>query len=302
MRARLPLCSAWSSSRSVRRTDGSSHGGSCMRARPSRLLLYAAMLAAGLLVAFPFFWMASTSLKSEAEATSFPPSISPQVWLFSNYLQAWDAAPFGRYFLNSAIMAVGQVLLGLATASLAAYALARMRVPGRGLIFGALLATLIIPPEVTLIPNYISMQRLGWYNTYLALIVPFGASVFNVFLLRQAFLQLPQELYEAAVLEGCTHLRFLWQFALPLSRSALAIIALLTGIRAWNDFQWPLIVTDTPDLRPIQVGLTIFRSDVSTNFQLLMAGSMMAVLPVVVLFLLTQRQFIQGIARSGIRG
>jgi len=273
-----------------------------MRARPSRLLLYAAMLAAGLLVAFPFFWMASTSLKSEAEATSFPPSIFPQVWLFSNYLQAWDAAPFGRYFLNSAIMAVGQVLLGLATASLAAYALARMRVPGRGLIFGALLATLIIPPEVTLIPNYISMQRLGWYNTYLALIVPFGASVFNVFLLRQAFLQLPQELYEAAVLEGCTHLRFLWQFALPLSRSALAIIALLTGIRAWNDFQWPLIVTDTPDLRPIQVGLTIFRSDVSTNFQLLMAGSMMAVLPVVVLFLLTQRQFIQGIARSGIRG
>ena len=158
-----------------------------------------------------------------------------------------------------------------------------------------------IPPEVTLIPNYIAMQRLGWYNTYVALIVPFGASVFNVFLLRQAFLQLPGELYEAAVLEGCTHLRFLWQFAVPLSRPVLAIIALLTAIRAWNDFQWPLIVTDTPDLRPIQVGLTIFRSDVSTNFQLLMAGSMMAVLPVVVLYLVTQRQFIQGIALTGLK-
>jgi ABC-type glycerol-3-phosphate transport system permease component len=270
--------------------------------RPRRLLLYAAMLGAGLVMAFPFFWMLSTSLKSEAEATSFPPSVLPADWLFVNYLDAWRAAPFGRYFLNSAVMAAGQVVLGLATSSLAAYALARMRVPGRGLIFGALLATLIIPPEVTLIPNYIAMQRLGWYNTYLALIVPFGASVFNVFLLRQAFLQLPGELYEAAVLEGCTHLRFLWQFAIPLSRPVLAIIALLTAIRAWNDFQWPLIVTDTPDLRPIQVGLTIFRSDVSTNFQLLMAGSMMAVLPVVVLYLLTQRQFIQGIARSGIRG
>jgi len=270
--------------------------------RPRRVLLYVAMLAAGVVIAFPFFWMLSTSLKSEAEATTFPPSVLPAHWLFGNYLDAWRAAPFGRYFLNSAVMAAGQVALGLVTSSLAAYALARMRVPGRGVIFGALLATLIIPPEVTLIPNYIAMQRLGWYNTYVALIVPFGASVFNVFLLRQAFLQLPGELYEAAVLEGCTHLRFLWQFAVPLSRPVLAIIALLTAIRAWNDFQWPLIVTDTPDLRPIQVGLTIFRSDVSTNFQLLMAGSMMAVLPVVVLYLVTQRQFIQGIARTGIRG
>lgn len=260
------------------------------------------MLAAGLVMAFPFFWMLSTSLKSESEATTFPPTIVPQEWIFSNYPAAWAAAPFGRYFLNSAIMAAGQVLFSLATGSLAAYALARMRVPGRGFIFGALLATLVIPPEVTLIPNYIAVQRLGWYNSYAALIVPFGASVFNVFLLRQTFLQVPFELYEAAVLEGCTHLRFLWEFALPLSRPVLAIIALLTAIRAWNDFQWPLIVTDTPDLRPIQVGLTIFRSDVSTNFQLLMAGSVMAVAPVVILFLLTQRQFIQGIARTGIRG
>ncbi len=273
-----------------------------MRARPGRLTLYLLMAATGLVMAFPFLWMLSTSLKSESEATSFPPALLPLRWLISNYADAWRAAPFGRYFVNSGIMAAGTVLLSLATASFAAYALARVRVPGRRVIFGALLATLVIPPEVTLIPNYIAMQRLGWYNTYLALIVPFGASVFNVFLLRQAFLQLPYELYEAAVLEGCTHLRYLWQFAIPLSRPTLAIIALLTAIRAWNDFQWPLIITDTPDLRPIQVGLTIFRSDVSTNFQLLMAGSMMAVAPVVALFLVAQRQLLQGIARSGIRG
>jgi multiple sugar transport system permease protein len=273
-----------------------------MRASPRRVLLYAAMLAAGVVMAFPFFWMLSTSLKSESEATRFPPTWLPQDWLVTNYLDAWAAAPFGRYFLNSGVMALGQVTLGLATASLAAYALARMRVPGRSLIFGGLLATLVIPPEVALIPNYIAMQRLGWYNTYLALIVPFGASVFNVFLLRQTFLQLPDELYEAARLDGCSHLRFLAQIALPLSRPTLAIIALLTAIRAWNDFQWPLIVTDAPTLRPIQVGLTVFRSDVSTNFQLLMAGSMLAVLPVVILFLFSQRQFIQGIARTGIRG
>src|SRR5947207_13619334 len=121
------------------------------------------------------------------------------------------------------------------------------------------------------------MQRLGWYNTYVALIVPFGASVFNVFLLRQAFLQVPGELYEAAVLEGCTHLRFLWQFAVPLSRPVLAIIALLTAIRAWNDFQWPLSVSDTPDLPPTPLGLTILRSDARTNYQRLMDGPMMPV-------------------------
>src|SRR5437879_4154268 len=273
-----------------------------MSVRARRALLYALATAAGVVMAFPFVWMLLTSVKSESEATAFPPGLLPTQWLFSNYADAWRAAPFGRYFLNSAIMALGTVALSLATASLAAYALARMRVPGRGLIFGVLLATLVIPPEVTLIPNYISMQRLGWYNTYLALIVPFGASVFNVFLLRQAFLQLPGELYEAAVLEGCSHLRFLARIALPLSRPTLAIIALLTAIRAWNDFQWPLIITDTPDLRPIQVGLTVFRSDVSTNFQLLMAGSVMAVAPVVALFLFAQRQLIQGIARTGIRG
>ena len=273
-----------------------------MRARPTRVLLYLAMTLAGVVMAFPFFWMISTSLKSEAEATAFPPTVLPQEWLFGNYPEAWNAAPFAIYFFNSAVMAVGQVLLGLVTASLAAYALARMRLPGRQIIFGGLLATLVIPPEVSLIPNYIAVQRLGWYNTYLALIVPFGASVFNVFLLRQAFLQLPIELFEATRLEGCSHLRFLWQFALPLTRPTLAIIALLTAIRAWNDFQWPLIVTDSQSLRPIQVGLTIFRSDVSTNFQWLMAGSVLAVAPVLVLFLFTQRQLIQGIARTGIRG
>src|SRR5438132_836803 len=239
-----------------------------MSVRARRALLYALATAAGVVMAFPFVWMLLTSVKSESEATAFPPGLLPTQWLFSNYADAWRAAPFGRYFLNSAIMALGTIALSLATAALAAYALARMRVPGRGLIFGVLLATLVIPPEVTLIPNYIAMQRLGWYNTYLALIVPFGASVFNVFLLRQAFLQLPQELYDAAVLEGCGHLRYLWRFAVPLSRPTL----------------------------------TIFRSDVSTNFQLLMAGSVMALAPIVVLFLLTQRQLVQGIARSGLRG
>jgi len=271
---------------------------------PTRLrrpLLYVSMTVAGVLMAFPFLWMALTSLKSEAEATIFPPHLLPQSWLFGNYLQAWQSAPFARYFMNSAIIAMGQTALGLFTSALAAYALARMRIPGKRVIFGILIATLMIPPEATLIPNYITIQRLHWYDTYFALIIPFGASVLSIFLLRQAFLQVPHELYEAAVLDGCSHARYLARIVLPLSRSAMAVVGLLTFIRGWNDFQWPLIVTSSESVRPVQVGLSIFQSDVSTQFQLLMAGTMMAVIPILVLFVITQRQLVQGISRAGLR-
>jgi len=267
-----------------------------------RGVLYLVMALAGALVAFPFYWMATTSFKSNAEASAFPPTLIPTEWLFSNYADAWRATPFARYFLNSAIMAVSTVALELTTASLAAYALARMWVPGRRWIFGLMLATLMIPPEAILIPNFITVQRLHWYNTYWALIIPFAASVFSIFLLRQTFLNVPNELYESAVLDGCGHLRYLVQIVVPLSRAALAVVGLLTFIRTWNAFQWPLIVTGTRDMRPIQVGLLIFQSDVSTNYNLLMAGSTMAVLPLILLFLVAQRQLVQGIARTGLRG
>ncbi len=270
--------------------------------RARRGLLYLVMAGAGALVAFPFYWMITTSFKSNAEASAFPPTLLPAAWLFSNYVKAWRSAPFARYFLNSAIMAVATVALELATASLAAYALARMRVPGRRWIFGVMLATLMIPPEAILIPNFITITRLHWYNTYWALIIPFAASVFSIFLLRQTFLNVPHELFESAVLDGCGHLRYLLRIVLPLSRSGLAVVGLLTFIRTWNAFQWPLIVTGSRDMRPLQVGLLIFQSDVSTNYNLLMAGSAMAVAPLILLFFLAQRQLVQGIARTGLRG
>jgi multiple sugar transport system permease protein len=266
-----------------------------------RLVLYVTMTVAGILMAFPFLWMLSTSLKTESEAALFPPRLLPEHWLFGNYLQAWNSAPFGRYFLNSAILAVGQTALGLITSSLAAYALARMRVPGKRVIFAILIATLMIPPEATLIPNYITIQRLHWYNTYMAMIIPFGTSVLSIFLLRQAFLQVPHELYEAAVLDGCSHGRYLGRIVVPLARSALAVVGLLSFIRAWNDFQWPLIVTGSESVRPIQVGLSVFQSDVSTQYHLLMAGALMAVAPIVVVFHISQRQLVQGIGRTGLR-
>ncbi len=266
-----------------------------------RLVLYLVMGGAAALIAFPFFWMLSTSLKGEAEATSFPPSLLPQHWFFENYVAAWRAAPFARYFLNSSVIACSITLLGLASSALAAYALARMRVPGKRWIFGVLVATLMIPPEATLIPNFITIQRLHWYNTYLALIIPFAANVFSIFLLRQAFLNVPHELYEAAVLDGCSHARYLWRIVLPLARSGLAVVGLLTFIRAWNDFQWPLIVTSSESIRPVQVGLFVFQSDVTTRYHLLMAGAVMALAPILAVFVVAQRQLVQGIGRTGFR-
>ncbi len=269
--------------------------------RVRRLPLYLVMTVVGVLIAFPFLWMVDTSLKNAAEATTFPPTILPARWLFENYATAWNTAPFARYFLNSAIVSFGIAGLGLLTSALAAYALARMRVPGKRWIFGILIASVMIPPEVTLIPNYITVQRLHWYNSYFALIVPFAANVFSIFLLRQAFLQVPHELYEAAVLDGCSHGRYLWRIVVPVARSGLAVVGLLTFIRAWNDFQWPLIVTSSETMRTVQVGLSVFQSDVSTNYQLLMAGATMAALPILAVFFVAQRQLVQGIGRTGFR-
>ncbi len=256
----------------------------------------------GGLVGFAFYWMLATSLKSNAEASAFPPSLIPTEWLFSNYVRAWQSAPFPRYFLNSAIMSFGTVALELITSSLAAYALARLHLPGAKWVFGILLATFMIPPEAILIPNFIIIQRLHWYNTFWALIVPFAASAFSIFLLRQAFLNIPNELFEAAVLDGCSHLRYLRQIVVPLSRSALAVVALLSFIASWNAFIWPLLVTGSRDMQTIQVGLRVFTSDVSTQYNLLMAGSAMAALPTILLFIVAQRQLVQGIARTGLRG
>jgi len=266
-----------------------------------RLILYLVMGGSAVLIAFPFFWMLSTSLKTEADATSFPPDLLPKGWHFENYVQAWQTAPFARYFLNSFFISGSITLLGLLTSALAAYALARMRIPGKRWVFGILLATFMIPPEATLIPNFITINRLHWYNTYLALIVPFAANIFSIFLLRQAFLNVPHELYEAAVLDGCSHLRYLRQIVVPLARSGLAVVGLLTFIRAWNDFQWPLIITSSESIRPVQVGLFVFQSDVTTRYHLLMAAAVMALAPILAVFVVAQRQLVQGISRTGFR-
>ena len=251
---------------------------------------------------FPFVWMVLTSLKSYIEAASAQ-AFLPTHWLFSNYVQAWDQIGiFPRYFANTLFMGIVTVAGVLFTSTLAAYAFARMEFPGRDTLFIVLLATMMVPFEVTLVPNFILMRYLGWLNHYQALIIPWTASAFSVFLLRQFFRSIPPDLQDAAVMDGCGPLRFLWSIVLPLSHPALITSALFTFLGSWNSLMWPLLVTSNSLIRPIQVGIAAFITDAGTQVQLLLAAVTISIIPVILIYLVLQRWFIEGIATVGIRG
>jgi multiple sugar transport system permease protein len=263
------------------------------------------LVAGALVTAFPFFWMVTTSFKSFAEAQSYPPVFWPTVWHFDNWVEAWNfpTTLWARSFANTLFIAAVSTVGTVVTAVLAAYAFARMRFRGRNVLFAVFLLTIFIPNEATLIPNFVLITKyLGWYNSYQAQIVPFLASVFSIFLLRQFFMSIPQELQDSARMDGAGNVRFLWSIALPLVRPALITVSLLTFLASWNAFLWPLLVTSSPELRPIQVALMPFSSEAGTNYHLLMAGATFVILPTLVVYLIAQRYFIEGVARTGIRG
>jgi multiple sugar transport system permease protein len=259
--------------------------------------------AVAVVIAFPFYWMLTTAFKSFFEATQFPPTFFPTTLHPENFAQAWSAAPWGRYFLNTVIIAAAVTVGDVATAVLAAYAFARMRFRGKQLIFMLFLATLMIPSEATLIPNFVLVTKyLRWSNTLHVQIVPFLASAFSIFLLRQHFLSIPNELADAAKIDGAGHLRFLRSVVLPLSVPVLVTVALIQGIGVWDSFLWPLLVTSNDTVRPIQVGMAQFRTEFGAQYHLEMAAATFVIAPIVVVFLIAQRHLIQGVARTGIRG
>ncbi len=267
-----------------------------------RLVIHLVLLAGALWALFPFAWMVLTSLKGYAEASAAR-TLLPTRWLFSNYILAWNqVGVFPRYFANTIFIASATVLGVLITSTLAAYAFARMEFPGRETLFMILLATMMVPFEVTLVPNFILMRTLKWADHYEALIIPWTASAFSIFLLRQFFRAIPQELQDAAVIDGCGPFRFLVSIILPLSRPALVTSALFTFLGSWNSLMWPLLVTNRPEMRPIQVGIATFITDAGTQAQLLLAAVTISVIPVILIYLLLQRWFIEGIATVGIRG
>jgi len=214
----------------------------------------------------------------------------------------YDTSPqFNRYLLNSALVTIGRTLGQLVTCSLAAYGFARFKFPGRNVIFALCLALLMVPFQAILIPEFMLIRKLGWLNTFKALIVPGTFSAFALFLLRQAFLQIPVEIEEAAIIDGANPLRVLWHVTLPLSAPALAAFAVITVQAAWNDFLYPLVVSNSPDTRVVTIGIALLQGERRTPYNLLMMGSFLATMPMLVLFVTLQRYFIAGIAMGGVK-
>jgi multiple sugar transport system permease protein len=280
------------------------------RSRRARLLrerivwgLVHVVLAFGaLLMVGPFLWMISTSLKREGDVFAFPPQWIPNPVQFHNYPETWQQAPFGAYLFNTIFVSVSVCLLELLTCSLAAYAFARLRFTGRDKLFVLYLGTLMIPGQVTIIPNFVMMKYLGWTDTYLALIIPPAFSAFGTFLLRQFFMTIPFELEEAAKIDGASYPRIWATIILPLSAPALSTLAVFSFMTQWNSFLWPLIVTNSNSMRTFTVGLRFFVDEYNTKYHYLMAGSVMSILPILVVFIFFQRYFVRSIKLSGMGG
>ncbi len=256
-----------------------------------------------ILIAFPFYWMLSTAMKSFFEATTFPPTLFPQEFHFENFATAWADAPWRTFFTNTGVIMVIGTIGELVTSILAAYAFARLEFKGKGFLFLLFLATYMVPAEATVIPNFVLVTKyLHLGDTLQAQIIPFLASVFSIFLLRQHFKSIPNELHDAAKVDGAGHLRFLWTVVLPLSIPVLVTVTLITGLKFYDAFQWPLLVTNSDAVRPVQIGMAQFRTEFGAQYHLEMAAATFVIAPVVLIFLFAQRYLIQGVARTGIRG
>ncbi|WP_373298303.1 carbohydrate ABC transporter permease [Nakamurella endophytica] len=258
------------------------------------------LLALAVVVVAPFAWMVTTSLKDYADVYR-PPYLWPQEFHVGNYGRAWDAAPFAGYYVNSLIMTGGILVGHVMLDTLAAYAFARLRFPLRNTLFLVLVATMLVPQFVTVLPAYDLVIRLGWYDSYAALIVPRMADVFGIVVLRAFMASIPAELDDAARLDGAGPWRSLWSVTLPLCRPALATVGMFSFLYAWNDFLWPLLVTSDDTHRTIQLGLSTFSSKYGTYPELLMAGTVTAAVPALVIFLFLQRAFIRGVASTGLK-
>jgi len=268
------------------------------RRRPSGWHLV--LFPVALIMAAPLLWMLVTSLSSLDETRRFPPGL-PSSLHWSNFSQAWTGSPFGHWLLNSTIVSVTCVVSNLVLCSLAGYAFARLRFPGNRLVFLLILATLMVPFQVLMIPTLLIIKHLGIVDTLSALIAPNLVTPFGIYLLRQFFLTLPLELEEAALIDGAGRWRILGSILLPLMGPPLSTVAVLTFLSVWNDFLWPLVATSSPQVMTVQLGLATFQSAHFTDWPTLMAGTLMSQVPVLVLFVVGQRYFVSSIASTGIK-
>lgn len=270
---------------------------------PAKVLVYAVLIVGALVMVLPFVWMLSTACKPTVELNALPIRFVPETpYCLENLRALYDTSDdFNRYLLNSALVTFGRTLGQLVTCSLAAYGFARFPFPGRNVVFALCLGLLMVPFQAILVPEYLLLRQIGWLGSFAAVIVPGVFSAFALFLLRQAFLQIPIELEEAATIDGANPLQVLWHVTLPLSGPALAAFGVITVQAAWNDFLFPLIAANTPDTRVVTIGIALLQGERSTPYNLIMMGSLLATLPMLLMFIVLQRYFIEGVSMSGIK-
>jgi multiple sugar transport system permease protein len=265
------------------------------------ILAWAVISLVALFVVFPFVWMVLTSFKTEKDVFALPAQLWPAHWSLDAYSKIWQELPFARLFLNSVIFAGGVTVISVVLDSLAAYALARLDFPGKNIAFYLVLATLMVPYQITLIPLFQELFDFHWLDSYQGLIVPRATSAFGIFLLRQFFVSIPRDLDQAARIDGASEFRIYAQIMMPLAKPALATLAVFQFMNNWNDFLWPLVVTSSTEMRTLPAGLTLFGGQYVVDYAVLMAGATISLVPLAVAFFFAQRYFVQGIATTGIK-
>lgn len=269
------------------------------RSRYSMWIVHLILIAGAFLTVIPFLWMVLTSLKTLGESTQVPIVIFPKSLQWHNYSEVMTLLPFLKFYSNTIIVTITKTLGQLLFCSASAYAFARIRFPGRELIFILCLSVLMVPGQVYMLPQFLIMRDFNWLNSLKALIVPGLFSAFGMFLLRQFFMTLPKELEEAAKLDGCNHFQIYWRIMLPLTTAGMISVAIFTCLATWNDLMWPMIVNSSPEKMTLSVGLSSLQGQFGTNFPVLMAGSVLALWPMIVLFVFLQKHFVEGISFTG---
>nr|WP_245302929.1 carbohydrate ABC transporter permease [Symbiobacterium terraclitae] len=267
-----------------------------------RLLLYLLLTAAALVIVFPLLYAVSISLMPPAEVNTFPPRFIPSSLRWANYAEVARTVPVARYLLNSLVVSAAVTLGQIATASLSGYAFAFMHFRGRAALFALFMSTMMVPWEVTLIPNYLTIRSLRLLNSYPGLILPFLATAFGTFLLRQFFMQVPRELEDAARIDGCGRFRFFWSVALPLARPGLLTLGAYTFLSTWNQYLWPLLVTNTRLMRTVQIGVRFLMNEEGMQYHRIMAGAVLCLVPALLILLWGQRYLVRGMMAGGIKG
>jgi multiple sugar transport system permease protein len=267
-----------------------------------RILIYILLLFGAFMSLLPFAWMLTTSLKTMAESTQIPPTIIPNKVMWSNYVEVFKLLPFEKYFMNTLISTVIIVVGQLLFCSTAGYAFARLKFWGKSKIFVVFLTILMVPGQIYLIPQYLIIQKLGLLNSIPALVLPGLFSAFGTFLLKQFFEAVPKELEEAAIIDGCNPVQIYWNVMMPLMKPALITLTILTALYGWNSLMWPLIINTSSDKMTLSAGIASLAGQRTTNVPIMMAGSLIAMLPMVAFFMAFQKKFIEGIAATGSKG